>query len=88
MNLTLCNARNANESKQKGPTTKQIKLEKTECQKSINSKIVNSEKDTGSTLKKQKDSSEAKMASNDQKPEDYPDQGSITQSLEAKIDFD
>ena len=29
----------------KGPTTKQLKLEETGCQKNINSKIVNSEKE-------------------------------------------
>ena len=71
----------------KGPTSNQLKSEETGCQKNINSKIVNSEKHTGSTLKEQNDSSETKMASNDQKHEDHLEQGSITQRLEAKMDL-
>ena len=72
----------------KGPTTKQLKLEETGCQKNINSKIVNSEKDTGSVSTEQNDSSDTNMmACISQKHEDHPEQGSLTQRLEAKIDL-
>ena len=45
----------------KGPTTKLLKPEEIGCQKNINSKIVNSEKDTGSVSTEQNDSSDTNM---------------------------
>ena len=71
----------------KGPTTKQLKLEETGCQKNISSKIVNNEEETGSISKEQSDSSDTKMACNSQKHDDHPEQGSLTQRLEAKMDL-
>ena len=56
-----------------GPTTNQLKLEETGCQKNINSKTVNSEEDTGSISKEQSDSSDTKMVCNIQKHEDHPE---------------
>ena len=71
-----------------GPTTKQLKLEETRCQKNINSKIVNSEKDTGSVSTEQNASSDTNMmACINQKHEDHPEQSSLTQRPEAKMDL-
>ena len=48
---------------------------------------MNSKKDTGVISKEQNDSSDTKMACNNQKHEDRPEQCSLTQRLEAKIDL-
>ena len=57
----------------KGPTTKQLKLEETGCQKNTDSKIVNSEENIGSISKEQSDSSDTKIACNRQKHKDHPE---------------
>ena len=71
-----------------GPTTKQLKLEETGCQKNINNKIVNSEKDTGSVSTEQNAISDTNMMECiNQKHEDHPEQSNLTQLLEAKMDL-